>query len=103
MKNNGVKLYSYNIFPLLQISKRYQLDSEKLFSIVLNFLSHRREEILNAQLSKWFSPFDASIKKDLKPILYQLISELNHTDNVEDYFIKNSRFYIKDHINEHDE
>jgi hypothetical protein len=98
-----MKLYSYNIFPILQVAKRYQLDSERLFSILMNFLSHRREEILNAQLSKWFSPFDADIKRDLRPILYQLINELDYSDNVEDYFIKNSYFYIKDHPHESDD
>lgn len=98
-----MKLHTCNIFPLLQISKRYQIDPEKLFKIVLDFLSHRREEILNAQLSRWFNPFDASIKKELRPILYELISELNNTDNVDGFYFKNNRFYIKDHQNEHDD
>lgn len=95
-----MKMYSSNIFPLLRTATRYNLDSEKLFSIVLNFLSHRREEILNAQLSKCFGIHDASIKRDIKPILYQLIDELEYSDNVEDYFIRNNTFYIKDHPNE---
>lgn len=98
-----MKISSHGIFPILQVAKRYQLDSERLFSIIMDFLSHRREEILNAHLSKWFSPFDASIKSELKPILYQLINELDISDNVEDYFIVNERFYIKDQPYEHDE
>lgn len=91
-----MNVYSVNINPLLNMIKRYQLDRERVFTIVLDFLSHRREEILNAQLSKWFSPYDARIKEIMKPILYQLISELNHSDNVEAFYIKNSYFYFKD-------
>ncbi|QZA70540.1 hypothetical protein AH04_57 [Erwinia phage AH04] len=98
-----MKLHSCNIFPILRVATRYQLDSEKLFSIILDFLSHRREEILNTQLSRWFNPFDVDIKRELKPILYELISELNYTDNVDNFFIKNNRFYIKDHVNESNE
>lgn len=96
-----MRLHTCNIFPILQIAKRYGLDTEKLFTVILDFLSHRREEILNAQLSRWFSPFDVSIKRELKPTLYELISELNYTDNVKDFYIKNNRFYIKDHTDEH--
>lgn len=96
-----MKLHTCNIFPILQIAKRYGLDTEKLFKVILDFLSHRREEILNAQLSRWFSPFDASIKRELRPILYELISELNYTDNVESFYIKNNRFYIKDQVDEY--
>ncbi|AEV89488.1 hypothetical protein OBP_051 [Pseudomonas phage OBP] len=91
------ELYSFNIFPLLRIIDRYKLDSTLFFKIILNFLSHRREEILNVELSKWFSPHDVRIKLEMKPILYQLMHELNHSDNVEDYFVLNKRFYIKDH------
>lgn len=98
-----MKLHSCNIFPILRVATRYQLDSEKLFSVILDFLSHRREEILNTQLSRWFSPFDGDIKRELKPILYVLISELNYTDNVESFYIKNNRFYIKDQEDGHDE
>jgi hypothetical protein len=97
-----MKLHSCNIVPILRVATRYQLDSEKLFTIILDFLSHRREEILNAQLSRWFSPFDGDIKRELKPILYELISELNYTDNLDGYYIKNNRFYIKDQVNDYE-
>lgn len=97
------RVLSFNIYPLLRIAKRYQLDQDIFFKIILNFLSHRREEILNVQLSKWFSPFDSSLKIEMRPIIYQLISELDYSDNVEGYFILNGRFYIKDHENDTDE
>lgn len=97
-----MKLHSCNIFPILQVAKRYDIDTEKLFTVILDFLSHRREEILNMQLSRWFSPFDVSIKRELKPIIYELISELNYTDNVESFYIKHNRFYIKDQENDTD-
>lgn len=97
-----MKLHTCNIYPILQVAKRYNLDTEKLFTVILDFLSHRREEILNVQLSRWFSPFDVSIKRELKPILYELISELNYTDNVTDFYIKYNRFYIKDQENDAD-
>jgi hypothetical protein len=96
----GKRRYSVNIFPILQITKRYQLDSERLFPILLNFLSHRREEILNEQLFRVFNPFDIEIKRTLKPILYQLINELEVSNNVERYYIKNSTFFIEDNENE---
>lgn len=92
-----MKLYSFNIFPLLRIVDRYKLDSELFFKIIMNFLSHRREEILNAELSKWFTPYDVCIKLEMRSIIYELVSELNHSDNVEDFFVINKRFYIKDH------
>lgn len=98
-----MKISSFNIFPILRVAKRYQLDSERLFSIIMDFLSHRREEILNAQLSKWFSPFDVEIKRDLHAILYQLINELDYSDTVNNYFIKNSYFYIEEHTHEHEQ
>lgn len=91
-----MEIVSVDIFPLMNMIRRYQLDSDRVLEIVTGFLSHRREEILNAQLSKWFSPYDTRIKEIMKPILYQLICELNHSDNVESFFIKNNRFYIKD-------
>lgn len=94
-----MEIYSCSILPLSQVTKRYKLDQERLFSIVLNFLSHRREEILNAELSRWFGPSDASIKREIKPILYQLMNELDISDNVEDYYFRNQRFYIKDRTN----
>lgn len=94
-----VKVLSFNIYPLLRIVKRYKLDQDLFFRIILNFLSHRREEILNAQLSKWFGEVDVSLKNEMRPIIYQLMSELDYSDNVEDYFILNGRFYIKDHEN----
>lgn len=94
-----MEIYSCSILPLSQVAKRYKLDQERLFSIALNFLSHRREEILNAELSRWFGPSDVSIKREIKPILYQLMNELNISDNVEDYYFRNQRFYIKDRTN----
>lgn len=93
-------MLQFNIYPLLKVVKRYDLDKTIFFKIVLNFLSHRREEILNEQLSKWFSPFDISLKLEMRSIINQLISELDYSDNVEDYFILNDHFYIKDHPNE---
>lgn len=98
-----VRLLSYDIYPLLRIVKRYQLDQDLFFKIILGFLSHRREEILNVQLSKWFSPFASSLKIELRPIIYQLLSELDYSDNVENFFILNNRFYIKDNDNDPDE
>lgn len=98
-----MKTYSCNLAPLSQVAKRYKLNQERLFSIVLNFLSHRREEILNAELSRWFSPSDVCIKREIKPILYQLMNELNISDNVEKYYIRNQRFYIKDRTDGFDE
>lgn len=89
-------MLSVNIYPLLRIVKRYNLDQDLFFRIILNFLSHRREEILNVQLSKWFSSFEISLKSEMKPIIYELLSELDYSDNVEDYFILNGRFYIKE-------
>lgn len=94
------KVYSFNVTPIIQVMKRYQLDSDKLSNIILNFLSHRREEILNEQLFRAFSPFEMEIKRTLKPILYQLINELDVSDNVSNYFIKNNVFYIEDYIND---
>lgn len=91
-----VRMLSVNIYPLLRIVKRYDLDQDLFFRIILNFLSHRREEILNVQLSKWFSSFEISLKSEMKPIIYELLSELDYSDNVEDYFILNGRFYIKE-------
>ncbi|UQT02618.1 hypothetical protein YUBABA_02160 [Serratia phage vB_SmaM-Yubaba] len=91
-----VRMLSVNIYPLLRIVKRYNLDQDLFFRIILNFLSHRREEILNVQLSKWFSSFEISLKSEMKPIIYELLSELDYSDNVEDYFILNGRFYIKE-------
>lgn len=96
------RISSVNIYPLLRVIKRYGLDKRTIFKIVLGFLSHRREEILNAQLSKCSSSFDISLKIELRPILYELISELDHSDNVKEYFILNGRFYIKDINDEHD-
>lgn len=96
------RVTSVNIYPLLRVIKRYGLDKRTVFKIVLDFLSHRREEILNVQLSKCSSSFDVSLKIELKPILYKLISELDYSDNVESYFIINGRFYIKDNDNEYD-
>ncbi|QGH71893.1 hypothetical protein N1M2_30 [Klebsiella phage N1M2] len=93
------RMLSVNIYPLLRIVKRYDLDQDLFFRIILNFLSHRREEILNIQLSKWFSSFDVSLKSEMKPIIYELLSELDYSDNVEDYFILNGRFYIKENTN----
>lgn len=92
-------MLSVNIYPLLRIVKRYDLDQDLFFRIILNFLSHRREEILNIQLSKWFSSFEISLKSEMKPIIYELLSELDYSDNVEDYFILNGRFYIKENTN----
>lgn len=92
-----VRMLSVNIYPLLRIVKRYDLDQDLFFRMILNFLSHRREEILNVQLSKWFSSFDVSLKNEMRPIIYQLLNELDYSDNVEDYFILNGRFYIKEH------
>ena len=96
-------LHSCNLYPLVRVSKRYQLDSEKLFNIILDFLSHRRGEILNAQLSRWFNPFDAAnIKSELQPIIYELMSVLDHTDNVQGFFIQNNQLYIKDYPDDHE-
>lgn len=92
-----MRMHTCNLYSLVRICRRYQLDSEKLYTIILDFLSHRREEILNAQLSRWFSPFDAAnIKTELHPILYELMSAIDHTDNVQGLFIKNNRLYIKE-------
>lgn len=95
------RITSHGIYPLLRIVKRYELDKDVFLKLILDFLSHRREEILNAQLSKWFSPFDVSLKIEMRPIIYQLLSELDYSDNVERYFILNGRFYIKDNDNEY--
>lgn len=89
-------VFRLNVFPLTQVSKRFQLDQEKLYSVITDFLSHRREEILNAQLYKWFSPFDVHIKLEIRPILYQLINELDISDNVGEFYFRNGYFYFKE-------
>lgn len=89
-------MYSFNIFPLLRVIKRYNLDRDIFFDIIMGFLSHRREEILNLRLYQQYGYNGSRIKEEIRSIIYQLVDELNCTDNVEGYFIKKSQFYIKD-------
>lgn len=93
-----VEIRTVNVYPLIIAIRRYRLNPTVFFTIIQNFLSHRREEILNAQLAKYCGPYEVELKIEIRPILYQCIEELDLSDNVEDYFIKNSYLFIKDHV-----
>lgn len=91
---SGVR--TFNVYPLVLTARRYNLNTERFFSIIQNFLSHRREEILNAQLSKYCSPYEIEVKLEIRSILYNCISELDYSDNVEDFFIRKGYLFIKE-------
>lgn len=90
------RLVSFNIAPLVRIPTSFNLDKNLFFKIVLDFLSHRREEILNAQLSKYFSPYDSLIKSKIISLLYRLIEELDRSEGETSFTIKNNIFYIEE-------
>lgn len=95
----SVELQQFNAHALTIAVNRYKLNPEIFFNIIQNFLSHRREEILNVQLSKYCSPYEIQLKAEILPILYQFISELDYSDNVSGYYFKHGYFYIKDQRN----
>lgn len=90
------KMYSVNVFPLSKIVKRYGLNQDTFFDIIFDFLSHRREEVLNLRLFQRYGSAGERIKEEIRPILYTLLDELKRSDNVEGYFITNHQFYVKD-------
>lgn len=90
------KMYSVNIFPLSIVIKRFNLDRDTFFDIILDFLSHQREEVLNLRLFQRYGFTGDRIKEEIRPILYEMLNELKRSDNVEGYFITKNQFYVKD-------
>lgn len=95
-----MRIYSVSLPELTNLCKRYSLDKEKVYKLIMDFLSHRREEILNIKLDMYFSDRQLDVKKELKPILYKLINELDISGNVCEVSIVKSIFYFKDNSDE---
>lgn len=91
-----MQIFSVNITPLFLTSKKYGISVSTLTTLSLEFLSHRREELLNVGLSHYFDRHDIEIKNEIKTLLYEIIETINSLDGNIIFYIKGSYLYIKE-------